>query len=158
MTYEYNKEAFNEQVEFLKILAKKLELDDYNRLGSYLCNCSKKKKDFLNKQLIKYINDGELTNWLVNIFKEKSIKEIGELDIDYFWESYWHILHTMSLDVRNYDYVGVPSNFTDEEIKKLQKVRRSHCFYNSLVDFHESEDDDDDGNTVFAYSPTRRYM
>lgn len=55
-------------------------------------------------------------------------------------------------------YEAVKSSFTKEERKKLEKVHREHCFTNSLVDFHESDDEDDDGSTVFAYTETRRYM
>lgn len=55
-------------------------------------------------------------------------------------------------------YEAVKSSFTKEEREKLEKIHRKHCFTNSLVDFHESDDEDDDGSTVFAYTETRRYM
>lgn len=44
MTYKYNKEVFKEQEKFLKMLAKKLKLDDYKCLGSYLCQCESEKR------------------------------------------------------------------------------------------------------------------
>lgn len=57
------------------------------------------------------------------------------------------------------DYEGVKSNFSEEEINRLERIHRGCCFTNSLVDFHESDDEeDDDGSTVFAYTETLRYM
>lgn len=151
MEYKYNKEAFKEQEKFLKMLAKKLKLADYKCLGSYLCCCESEKKDFLNKQLIKCINDGKLINWLIDEIKKNSINQLGEnIDIDYFWSSYCYTLGAMGL--------GVPSDFSDSEEKKLKLVMNRHCFGNSICDFHESDDEDDDGSTVFAYTETRRYM
>lgn len=56
------------------------------------------------------------------------------------------------------NYETVKSSFSKEELEKLEKVFTEQCFTNSLVDFHESNDEDDDGSTVFAYTETRRYM
>lgn len=56
------------------------------------------------------------------------------------------------------NYEVVKSSFTQEEREKLDKINKEHCFTNSLVDFHESNDEDDDGSTVFTYTETRRYM
>lgn len=56
------------------------------------------------------------------------------------------------------DYKAVKSDFTEEELEKLEMLHKGHCFTNSLVDFHESDDEDDDGKTIFAYTETRRYM
>ncbi len=151
----YNKKVFNEQVKFLKSLAKKLKLDNYDCLGEYLIHCTDETKiDFLNKQLIKWINDGKLTNWLADEVEEKSINQVENLiNINYFWDCYCNELNARSRS----EYIAVPSNFSDSEVKKLKLMKR-HCFGNSICDFHESNDEDDDGSTVFAYTDTRRYM
>lgn len=52
----------------------------------------------------------------------------------------------------------VSSNFSKDELEKLNSVYGGYCFTNSLVDFYESDDDNDDGSTIFAYTDTRRYM
>ena len=56
------------------------------------------------------------------------------------------------------DYESVESEFSEIELEKLKGLHIRHCFTNSLVDYHESNDEDDDGSTVFSYTETRRYM
>lgn len=56
------------------------------------------------------------------------------------------------------NYEVVKSDLKPKEQEKLEIIHRGHCFTNSLVDFYESNDEDDDGSTVFAYTETRRYM
>lgn len=113
------------------MLAKKLELSDYNRLGDYLYNGNNAKGiDFLNNQLIKYINEGKLTNWLVYKVKKTSINQLEEnIDIKYFWRCYCSELAAMGLDV--------PSDFSDIELEKLQRDGR-HVFENSICEFNEA--------------------
>lgn len=48
--------------------------------------------------------------------------------------------------------------FSADELAKLDSIHGSYCFTNSLVDFHESHDDNDDGSTIFAYNDSRRFM
>lgn len=50
------------------------------------------------------------------------------------------------------------SIFTADELAKLNSIHGSYCFTNSLVDFHESHDDNDDGSTIFAYNDSHRFM
>lgn len=52
----------------------------------------------------------------------------------------------------------LPSNFTDDELSKLNSIYGGCCFTNSLVDFHESDYDYDNGSSIFAYTNLRRYM
>jgi len=56
------------------------------------------------------------------------------------------------------DYEAVESDFSEMELEMLENLHIRHCFTNSLVDYHESNDEEDDGNTVFSYTETRRYM
>lgn len=46
--FNYNKLAFDEQVEFFKFLESKLGLNDINSLGVCIFNCSSEHYDFLN--------------------------------------------------------------------------------------------------------------
>lgn len=127
----------------------------------------KVKKDFLNKQLIKCINEGKLTSWLVNEVKEKSIKEIEELiNIDYFWKSYTkNQFYKKKNDSVFCEDETEESFWSKEELQKL-KCNGRYSFENSLCDFHESSDaspyicdsKNDDGSTIFEYNDSRRFM
>lgn len=50
------------------------------------------------------------------------------------------------------------SDFTEAELEILNSIYGTHCFTNSLVDFHESDYDNDDGSTIFSYTDSNRYM
>lgn len=58
----------------------------------------------------------------------------------------------------NNEEMEEPSNFTKEELEKLDDLYGGYCFTNSLVDFYESDDDNDDGSSIFTYTDIRRYM
>lgn len=50
------------------------------------------------------------------------------------------------------------SKYSEEELEKLNSVCGGFCFTNSLVDFYESSDENDDGSSIFSYTDTLRYI
>lgn len=153
----FNYAAFNEQEQVLKMLAIKLNLDvtdgDYiRRFYAYFVgkNYDTKFINNLSKMIGEYIKEGNLNNWLKENINNHSIEEL--MDIEFFWESY----------VNNLNILGKqePVCYTDKElaILNIYSVNAGHIFENSICDFHESRDEDDNGDTVFSYTDTRRYM
>lgn len=150
---------YEEQGEFLKMLAGKLELPDVNSIGEYLDKCKDKESiDFLNKQLEKYMNEGKLESWVnlvvennspIILYLSKEEKSIF-FNIRDFWS--WYKSVEKSLMVK-----GVLPGLSEEERLDILCGGR-YCYTESICDFHESDDEYDDGDTVFSYKETRRYM
>lgn len=141
--FNYNKLAFDEQVEFFKFLESKLGLNDINSLGVCIFNCSSEHYDFLNKELEKYIKTGKLNNYL----KESSQKFLDNtsFDIKKFWNSYWSIAGNIGIEV--------PSCISDEEMINVKRHVYEHPFCEAV-----EPDDKDDGSTIFSYSDLNRYL
>lgn len=154
MTYDfnYNKLAFDEQVEFFKFLESKLGLNDINSLGVCIFNCSSEHYDFLNKELEKYIKTGKLNNYL----KERLQKMPNDtsVDIKKFWNYYWSVAGNIGIEV--------PYCFSDEAMIALETPQqgypdKSYVYENSLVEFVKPYDNDD-GSTIFSYTDSNRFL
>lgn len=151
--------VYEEQVEFLKMLASKLELSDVNSIGEYLDKCKDEESiDFLNKQLEKYMSAGKLKNW-VNLLVENNSSLILYLskeeksiffNIRNLWSYYKSVKKTLMVS-------GTLPGLSEKERLAILMAGR-HCYTESICDFHELDDEDDNGDTVFSYTETRRYM
>lgn len=150
---------YEEQGEFLKMLAGKLELPDVNSIGEYLDKCKDKESiDFLNKQLEKYMSAGKLKSW-VNLVVENHSARILYLskeeksiffNIENLWSCYMSVKKTLMVS-------GALPGLSEKKRLAILMAGR-HCYTESICDFHESADEDDIGDTVFSYTETRRYM
>lgn len=150
---------YEEQVEFFKMLAGKLELPDVNSIGEYLDKCKDEESiDFLNKQLEKYMSAGKLKSW-VNLLVENNSPRILYLskeeksiffNIRNLWNYYKIVKKSLMVS-------GALPRLSEK--KRLAILMNGRCCYTeSICDFHESDDEDDIGDTVFSYTETRRYM
>lgn len=154
MNYTLNKEVYKEQLEFIKTFCEKFG----DTLNFYGLNINEYIRDFegygnATRLLYKFIDDGKLTNWVNDELKNKRVQSVAQIDIFYFMDSY-----DINTYVKSKGGTVEESFFTVEELMKLDSFHGSYCFENSLVDFHESHDDNDNGDTIFKYNDSRRFM
>ena len=138
---ELNSESFNEQVEFFKMLANKLELSNVNLHNEDCIRCfsiyfgqrrfDEKSINFLNKELDEYITTGKLDNWVKDNINDDSIEKL--VNIHFFWNCYCHSASCLGIEV--------PSDFTDEELEMLENVTPDDI--KSYYDDTELVDNDD---------------
>lgn len=153
--YVVNKKAYQEQLEFIKTFCQEFHDTLYFyglNINGYICNFNGCMNS--NKLLHKFIADGKLTNWVNDELENKRVQSVDKIDIFYFMHSY---------DINTFvqSKGGKVENefFTPEELMKLDFVKGGYCHTNyTPVDFHESHDDNDDGESIFTYDESRKFM
>lgn len=166
MNYILNKDAYKEQLQFIKTFCEKFgdTLNFYGlNINGYICNPEGRIN--ASRLLSEFIDDGKLNNWINDELENKRVQSSDEMNIFYFMKSYYINSYVNSIggsyktDNTLAQKLGIEQfSFTIEELMKLDSIHEGYCFENSLVDFYESHDDNDNGETIFSYDESRKFM